>query len=65
MLTPNSPSGSAITMAVLADKAQHAPLTMAEQNIVMTNSAKIYASTFGPMPADMHLRAIQLPENVK
>jgi hypothetical protein len=66
MISPSSPTGGAITMTVLADKAQRgARLTDAEQNIVMTNAAQIYSSSFGPMPADMRLQPMQLPENVK
>jgi hypothetical protein len=66
MISPTSSSGGAITMSVLADKAQRGiRLTDAEQNIVMTNSAQIYSSSFGPMPADMRLLPMQLPENVK
>ena len=66
MITPSSPTGAAITMSVIADKAQRgARLTDAEQNIVMTNAAQIYSRSFGPMPADMRLSPMQLPENVK
>ena len=66
MITPSSPTGAAITMSVLADKMSRGmQLTNAEQNIVMVNSAQIYASTFGPMPSDMRYTPMQLPENVK
>ena len=66
MITPTSPSGAAITMAVIADKAQRgARLTDTEESIVMTNAAQIYSNSFGPMPADMRLLPMQLPENVK
>ena len=66
MISPSSPSGAAITMSILADKADRGSrLTNAEQNLVMTNSAQIYASSFGPMPSDMRLLPMQLPENVK
>ena len=66
MITPMSASGPAVTMAVLADKVSRGlNLTNTEMNIVMSNSAQIYSSSFGPMPADMHLRPMQLPENVK
>ena len=66
MISPMSATGAAITMSVLADKAGRGiTLTGAEQNIVMSNSAQIYSSSFGPMPADMRLSPVQLPENVK
>ena len=53
-------------MAVLADKVGRGiRLTDAEQNVVMSNAAQIYSSSFGPMPADMRLSPMQLPENVK
>ena len=66
MISPSSPSGAAITMSVIADKAQRgARLTATEQSIVMSNAAQIYASRFGPMPADMRLSPAPLPENVK
>ena len=66
MISLTSPSGAAITMSVIADKAQRGiRLTDTEQNIVMTNAAQIYSRSFGPMPADMHLSPVQLPENVK
>jgi hypothetical protein len=61
-----SPSGAAITMSSLADKMSRGiRLTNAEQNIIMSNSAQIFSSMFGPMPADMRLIPMQLPENVK
>jgi len=66
MISPTSPTGAAITMSVLADKAQRgAKLTDAEQSIVTSTASQIYASSFGPMPADMRLMPMQLPENVK
>ena len=66
MITPSSPSGAAITMAVLADKVgRGSRLTHAEQNIASSNAAQIYSSMFGPMPSDMRLLPMQLPENVK
>ncbi|MCL1986221.1 MAG: hypothetical protein FWG59_07225 [Betaproteobacteria bacterium] len=66
MITPTSPSGAAITMAVIADKARRgARLTATEQSIVMSDTAQIYSSSFGPMPADMRLSPEPLPENVK
>ena len=66
MISPSSPTGAAITMSILADKAgRGAMLTNAEQNIVMTNAAQIFSSSFGPMPSEMHLTPMQLPENVK
>jgi len=66
MISPTSATGPAITMSVLADKAsQGFRLTHPEQLIVMTNAAQIFSSSFGPMPADMRIRAVQLPENVK
>jgi len=66
MITPMSPSGASITMSSLADKMSRGiRLTNAEQNIVMSNAAQIFSSSFGPMPADMRLTPMQLPENVK
>ena len=66
MITPSAPSGASITMSVLADKMSRGiRLTNAEQNIVMSNAAQIFSSAFGPMPADMRLIPMQLPENVK
>ena len=66
MISPMSASGAAITMAVLADKVGRGiKLTGAEQNVVMSNAAQIYSSSFGPMPAEMRLSPVQLPENVK
>ena len=66
MISPTSSTGASITMDVLADKMQRGiRLTDAEQNIVMTNAAQIYSRSFGPMPADMRLMPMQLPENVK
>ena len=66
MISPMSASGAAITMAVLADKVGRGiRLTDAEQNVVMSNATQIYSSSFGPMPADMRLSPMQLPENVK
>ena len=66
MISPTSPTGAAITMAVLADKVQRGSrLTDAEQSLVMTNAAQIYSRSFGPMPADMRLMPMLLPENVK
>ena len=66
MITPTSPSGAAITMSVLADKlGRGMRLTNTEQNIIMVNAAQIYSNSFGPMPSDMHLTPMQLPENVK
>ena len=66
MISPSSPTGAAITMSVLADKAQRGiRLTDTEQSIVMSNAAQIYSSSFGPMPADMRLSPMPLPENVK
>jgi len=66
MISLTSPTGAAITMAVIADKAQRGGrLTVTEQSIVMSNTAQIYASSFGPMPADMRLSPTPLPENVK
>jgi hypothetical protein len=53
-------------MSTIADKmGRGSQLTNAEQNLVMVNSAQIYSGMFGPMPADMHLTPMQLPENVK
>ena len=66
MITPSSPSGAAISMATIADKAQRGlQLTVTEKNIVMSNAAEIYSSYFGPSPADMRLTPMPLPENVK
>ncbi|MCL2124121.1 MAG: hypothetical protein FWH34_08505 [Desulfovibrionaceae bacterium] len=66
MITPSSPTGAAIIMATIADKAQRGSrLTATEQSIAMSNAAQIYSSSFGPMPADMRLSPAQLPENVK
>jgi hypothetical protein len=66
MISPMSDTGAAITMAVLADKmGRGLQLTNTEQNIAMSNAAQIFSSSFGPMPADMRLRPMQLPENVK
>ena len=66
MITPSSPTGAAITMDMLADKMSRGMrLTNAEENIVMSNSAQIYASAFGPMPADVRFTPMQLPENAK
>ena len=66
MITPMSSTGAAITMSSLADKMSRGiRLTNAEQNIVMSNAAQIFSSSFGPMPADMRLTPMQLPENVK
>jgi len=66
MITPMSATGPSITMSVLADKAARGMrLTEPENIIVMSNAAQIFSSSFGPMPADMRLRPVQLPENVK
>jgi len=66
MIRPMSASGPAITMSALADKmARGMRLTEPENLIVMSNAAQIFSSSFGPMPADMRLRPVQLPENVK
>jgi len=66
MISPSSPTGAAIIMSVLADKAQRGVrLTATEQSIVMSNAAQIYSSSFGPMPQDMRLTPAPLPENVK
>jgi len=66
MLTRTSPTGAAIVMGTIADKAQRgARLTDTEKSIAMSNSAQIYSSEFGPMPADMRLPSTPLPENVK
>ena len=66
MISPTSSSGGAINMALLADKLQRGGrLTNAEQGIVTSTASQIYASSFGPSPADMRLMAMQLPENVK
>jgi len=66
MITPMTATGPAITMSVLADKmARGMRLTGPENILVMSNAAQIFSSSFGPMPADMHLRPVQLPENVK
>ena len=66
MIMPMSPSGASITMSSLADKMSRGiRLTNAEQNIAMSNASQIYSSMFGPMPSDMRLIPMQLPENVK
>ena len=66
MISPSSPTGAAITMSVIADKVQRGSrLTDAEQGIIMSNVARIYSSSYGPMPADMRLSPAPLPENVK
>ena len=66
MTQPMPIAGSAVTMAILADKVSRGGrLTDTELNIVMTNTAEIYASSFGPKPAEMRLSPVQLPENVK
>ena len=66
MISPSSAAGAAIVMSTLADKlGRGIQLTNAEQNVAMVNSAQIYSGSFGPMPADMHLTPMQLPENVK
>ena len=66
MISPMSSSGAAITMAVLADKVQRGTrLTDAELNIAITNAAQIYSGAFGPMPEELRLLPMQLPENVK
>jgi hypothetical protein len=53
-------------MELLADKAKRGGrMTDAELSIVMSTASRIYASSFGPMPADMRLMPMQLPENVK
>ena len=66
MISPMSPSGAAITMAGLADKVQRGVrLTASDQSVIMSNAAQIHASSFGPMPADMRLTPVQLPEHIK
>jgi len=66
MITPMSATGPAIVMSVLADKAsQGFRLTSTEDLIVMYDAAQIFASSMGPLPADMRIRPVQLPENVK
>ena len=66
MISPSSPTGAAIIMSTIADKAKRGSrLTNAEQGIVISNAAQIYASSFGPMPADMRLSPMPLPENAK
>jgi len=66
MITPMSSSGASITMSSLADKMSRGiRLTNAEQNVVMSNAAQIFSNSFGPMPSDMRLIPMQLPENVK
>jgi len=66
MISPMSSTGAALIMSTLADKMQRGVrLTDTDQNIIMTTSAQIYASSFGPMPADMRLPPAQLPEHVK
>jgi len=66
MISPSSPTGAAIVMDTIADKAQRGGrLTDTEKSIAMSNAAQIYSSSFGPMPADMRLPPTPLPENVK
>jgi hypothetical protein len=53
-------------MSVLADKmGRGLQLTNTEQNVVMINAGDIFSSSFGPKPADMRMKPMQLPENVK
>ena len=66
MISPMSAAGSAITMSVLADKAERGMrLTNVEQNLVMVNALRIFSGSFGPIPEDMPLTPMLLPENVK
>ena len=61
-----SASGSAFTMAGIADKMKRgARLTVAEQNLAISNAANLSARSFGPMPGDVRLPNIPIPENVK
>jgi len=66
MISPSSPTGAAIVMDSIADKlGRGGRLTNAEMGIVMSNAAQIYSSSFGPMPGDMRLAPMPLPEYVK
>ena len=59
-------SGSAFTMAQIADKMKRgARLTFAEQHLAISSAANMHARTFGPMPEDVRLPDISIPENVK
>jgi len=61
-----SASGSAFTMADIANKiTRGARLSIAEQHLAISNSANLHARSFGPMPGDVRLPNIPLPENVK
>jgi hypothetical protein len=66
MAASTSAAGSDVTMVVLADKMSRGTrLTHVDQSLVISNAAKIFAHSFGPMPEDLRLPEIQIPENVR
>jgi len=59
-------SGPQVTMAALADKMSRGTrFTTTDQSLVVANAAHIMQSTFGPMPENMPLPEITLPESAR
>jgi hypothetical protein len=66
MASSTSAAGPDVSMAVIADKvARGTRLTHVDQSLVISNASKIFAHSFGPMPEDVHLPSVQIPENVR
>jgi hypothetical protein len=61
-----SAAGAAFTMAEITDKMKRdARLTVAEQHLAISNAANLSVRSFGPMPEDVRVPNIPIPENVK
>jgi hypothetical protein len=61
-----SAAGPDVNMTVLADKVSRGTrLTYTDQGLVISNAARIMTAAFGPMPENMPMQEIRIPENVR
>ena len=61
-----SAAGPDVNMVVLAAKmSRGSRLTQTDQSIIISNATRTMAAAFGPMPENMPMPEIKLPESVK
>jgi hypothetical protein len=61
-----SAAGPDVNMVILADKVSRGTrLTHTDQSIIISNASRIMTASFGPMPDNMPMPEIRIPENVR
>jgi len=61
-----SPAGRDVNMVMLADKMSRGTrLTQTDQSVIISNAARTMRASFGPLPENMPMPDIKLPESVR